>query len=93
MFLEGLTLVVVLFTLGQCYFNLGVAIFEIHAQWNQRVAGLANLAGELADLLAVHKQLALTPGEVVGPRSLEELWDVDILKPDLAALYRGKAID
>ena len=82
-FFEGLALVVVLLTFTNADFDLGIAIFEVEGKGNKRITRLSDLAVDLVYLMAIQKQLALAPSGVVGPGSVEKLWDVNVLQVDL----------
>ena len=76
--LNCLTLVIVLFTLGQAEFTLGAAVLQVDLKRDQGLVAVAHLPHEFVYLPAVQEQLARALGRVIRPRSLGVLRDVEI---------------
>src|SRR5690606_37189008 len=90
---QGVALVVLLLAAGEGDEDLRAPPDEVELQWDDGVALLPALAGELVDLGPVQDELALSAHRVVGPRALAVLGDVDAVQPCLPAVDLHPAVD
>src|SRR5215472_3917360 len=89
---KRLALVVLALAAAEPDLDLGVVAREVHAQRDQRVAALADLADQARDLLRVQQQLARPPRLVVDVAALRVGADVDVLQPRLAPVDAHVAV-